>query len=60
MVASSLERDCGHLAESKSDSVEHFGDPGVPYLPAEGQIESTGRKTALAAMLAGMLRGWTA
>jgi hypothetical protein len=33
--------------ESKSDSLERFGGSGVTHLPAEGKIDSTGRKTAL-------------
>jgi hypothetical protein len=37
-------------AESKSDSLERLLRPGVTHLPAEGQIDSTGRKTALATM----------
>jgi hypothetical protein len=37
-------------AQPNSDSLERFGRSGVTHLPAEGQIDSTGRKAALASM----------
>ena len=36
------------LTDSKSDSLERFGRSRVTTPPAEGQIDSTGRKMALA------------
>jgi integrase len=35
--------------ESKSDSLERVGPSGVSHLLTKGQIDSTGRKTAIAA-----------
>jgi hypothetical protein len=39
-------------ARVKPVSLERFLGPGITHLPAAGQIDSTGRKTALAATLA--------
>jgi hypothetical protein len=39
---------CDHSPESKSDSLERFGQSGVPGVAAEGQNDYMGGKTALA------------
>jgi hypothetical protein len=39
------------LPESKSDSLERFEWSGVTHLPDDGEIDSTGRKAALASIL---------